>query len=569
MAINLLRSPRECRFYPHESVCGAGVGPGTYEVRTAIPGTIEEGCVPFSSLQDKIPPNRSTAAMTPGPGAYEIIVEEPGPRKKRLPEAQFRSKSARIGPGKTGANIFSESDLVRNPGVGTYSLDAPWAEPVGTVPKRSAPVLELTKTQASIPGARVVLKDEEDEGKEENFDMAPLAEPKTRAANFHVSASNRKIFEPSCHIENKLPSRVNPGPGAYKSNDLETFGMGQKSVFVSKTLMCHQRVSEPPPELPLQASLRKKLDDGPAAANMFDSQVQRNCWARNLDQPFKDSYAVRCVPGPGTYYSGEEPERVEPVRKKVHGIHHPNIKIALNEITGPLHAFNTTDIRPCNKTQKSEFPPPGAYNIDQQVGASMNAVIQEKALVGKKGVFGTTADRFFRSQFDGVKKLFNATGGVDIRSYDLQEKPVKEDPNKSSVMFQSATKRFEEDETEEPTKPGRAPRHQYPGPQHYHPDIDINYRSPFRHPRTEHLSFGSSKARFDAKEVFNGVQYSHIPGPGEYNLHSKKKAPGGVGIRSKRMGSTTLGATKETVGPGSYEIMGSMMKKSFNVSGRA
>merc|ERR1719318_1160663 len=101
---------------------------------------------------------------------------------------------------------------------------------------------------------------------------------------------------------------------------------------------------------------------------------------------------------------------------------------------------------------------------------------------------------------------------------------------------------------------------------HYFPEKDINYRSPFRHPRTAHLSFGSGRSRFSTRGVFNGLQHTVHPGPGEYAAHKHGKTKGAAKTHAKRMSGSTLGSTTKNVGPGTYELCRSMMKKTFNVT---
>merc|ERR1719161_1167587 len=136
-------------------------------------------------------------------------------------------------------------------------------------------------------------------------------------------------------------------------------------------------------------------------------------------------------------------------------------------------------------------------------------------------------------------------------------------------MFQSSNDRF---------KPEKVPREVYhnvldktkrPGPTHYENNKIVNYRSPFRHPRTAHLSFTSSKNRFDTKEIFHGQRYNLNPGPGEYEtLKRSKSLPGAAGTRSQRLEGNGNKTMKE-VGPGSYNIEGTMLKKTFNVTTEA
>merc|ERR1719343_621175 len=68
-----------------------------------------------------------------------------------------------------------------------------------------------------------------------------------------------------------------------------------------------------------------------------------------------------------------------------------------------------------------------------------------------------------------------------------------------------------------------------PAPGEYNIEKEPNYKSPFRHPRQEHLSFGSCKQRFESgQELFNGHTPALTnPGPGEYEAPRRAK-PGGA-----------------------------------------
>lgn len=211
-------------------------------------------------------------------------------------------------------------------------------------------------------------------------------------------------------------------------------------------------------------------------------------------------------------------------------------------------------------------------------------------MVGKKGIFGSTADRFFSSQFTGSKSSVN--GNYDQRNYDPEDHSGQRDDFSRRPTMDSTSKRFLDDEdldppisTDSPAQTTRTKIH-LPGPTHYTPEMDIDYRSPFRHARTEHLSFGSGKPRFDPKDCFYGILHnSNRPGPGDYNtgeeiildennnnnnkkcLSSKKKVKGGSCTQARRLLSTVpIGSTLKDVGPGSYEVTGTMMKKTFNVT---
>merc|ERR1711920_802565 len=83
----------------------------------------------------------------------------------------------------------------------------------------------------------------------------------------------------------------------------------------------------------------------------FGGMSERVGWARPMNQPYKDPYHLRNVPGPGHYPDApsafppdpkkKEAEKALPdaKKKKYHGIHHPTLEMALQEAQGPLQAF--------------------------------------------------------------------------------------------------------------------------------------------------------------------------------------------------------------------------------------
>merc|ERR1711956_209092 len=102
-----------------------------------------------------------------------------------------------------------------------------------------------------------------------------------------------------------------------------------------------------------------------------------------------------------------------------------------------------------------------------------------------------------------------------------------------------------------------------------------NYISQDRHPRRDHLSFGSGRARFDEgrqqEDVFFGhQQFATIPGPGAYQPKSARDRVVGASAAKALRPPNRVGATTEAVGPGSYSnIETHMLKKTYNISTHA
>merc|ERR1711988_772922 len=107
---------------------------------------------------------------------------------------------------------------------------------------------------------------------------------------------------------------------------------------------------------------------------------------------------------------------------------------------------------------------------------------------------------------------------------------------------------------------------QKPEPGTYEPFDKVNYRSPFRRPKNDHLSFGSSASRWNPNETFVGQKFAANPGPGEYDpALAVGNIPGGAKTTTQR----GAGEVKhQGLGPGVYNVHGSTMHRmTYNVSG--
>jgi len=95
----------------------------------------------------------------------------------------------------------------------------------------------------------------------------------------------------------------------------------------------------------------------------------------------------------------------------------------------------------------------------------------------------------------------------------------------------------------------------------YEVDHRPDYRSKLRRFKTEHLSFGSGKDRWNPKEVFIGQTYHLAPGPGEYEpkLHGAKA----MSIMSTE--DRNLDPKQVKDGPETYLKHGTFIKKTYNV----
>lgn len=234
----------------------------------------------------------------------------------------------------------------------------------------------------------------------------------------------------------------------------------------------------------------------------------------------------------------------------------------LQESSEPVPAFSSTADR--WKKRDADTLGPGQYNHTESMDCSMGSRLKQRAAVGKMGVFGSRNDRFHRSAFTPK------TDTIDPGRYDMFVHGRCDEAPRS--MFQSTSERFESS-TEPAERPERMirpspplPKKQpTPGPGSYnHRHVEtVNYRSPFRHPRNEHVTFGTATDRFDLT-----APGRLEPGPGEYQpgVRRTRSLPGFAQVRSNRNLTAPANSTKPDLGPGSYEVTSSLLKKTFNVS---
>lgn len=429
------------------------------------------------------------------------------------------------------------------------------------------------------------------------YDIIQKCEP---IVSFHSPSKEkfRHLFEHSGAIDCKMAPNDIPGPGAYDDPSLiqeNASSRGAANKFNSKTpgsgmakIADPNRMNPGPGAYDVVADLDRTaahIKDRNTALGAdryrFGSMTERIGWARDISQPFKDAYNVRSVPGPG-YYPDSNSQFKDPRRddaKKVmpgaqkkhyHGVHHPTIVLALQEAEGPLSAFNTTDDRPCNKETESATPSPDTYNRESSKGQSMVSSLREKAKVGRKGVFGTCADRFHGSPLAGRNDLPDPSfdgGGANMGSEGASTEI------KSS--FQSTSPRVAESAGPKDVETVKVGRFQTPAPGTYTINLQPNYRSPYRLPKAEHLSFGSGKSRFTEKQdLFTQFQLdADNPPPGAYKLKKSEylnRVQGAPDLKDKRRPLQLTGTTDQ-VGPGSYEGVNksTLLKKTHNVTTQA
>merc|ERR1719215_1290270 len=141
------------------------------------------------------------------------------------------------------------------------------------------------------------------------------------------------------------------------------------------------------------------------------------------------------------------------------------------------------------------------------MGQSMQAKLREPIKIGKNGVFGSQSERICQIGVNPNKGASEPGPGehqnIEKRG-DLAGRLKGE-----SNSFKSGQSRLPRNPMED-----KSPK---PCPGSYEAFDKVNYRSPFRQPKNNHLSFGSSAGRWNPNETFSGQKYMDFPGQGAHD----------------------------------------------------
>lgn len=574
---------------------GNAVGPGSYvEHKSWATALADEPVTAFHTRikTKEIRPHvgkLSDAWANPGPGAYAPARSSPA----RGGHSALRSGAPQISPiiENVGASEFLPSTNRDNPGPADYAVphcgsphpihaaaDRSWKE---GAPQGEKVKLAAAKSHPSIPAEVRETKLMRYTGREDHQDaIGPADYPvhnvsvesvtrrEPRDANFHSSDSVRKLWEPSCSIENVLPDRINPAPGTYKvTKQLTkgtscTFTSGAERPCLDKDPPSKLQVPGPGSYTADTLAVREEPLPDPS---LRSSSERRGCFRPALDMPYTDPDNVHHVPGPGAYNqlspafaTGRRARSTsEPSRRRFHGVHQPAQLTALRGTDGKqLCGFASSDDRPVLKEDVQTTPSPGAYGT----GRTLASDVTGRETIGRKGVFGSTADRA-----SGWALAAHSEGGEPAGYKPRRKTQVSQ--AKTYSPFVSEAPRFAD---EKPVGNPIVDWHGTPSPGQYESNKIPDYRSPFRQGKTHHLSFGASGSRPDATS-----STSMTPCPGEYNPVKKAaRAKGAAKCTSDRRLAPAL--SMETLkrpdrnagvtGPGSYNIVGTMLPITFNVS---
>lgn len=222
-----------------------------------------------------------------------------------------------------------------------------------------------------------------------------------------------------------------------------------------------------------------------------------------------------------------------------------------------LWGFDASDERACNKPDRDNGVPSLAYNIEESMGQSMQSGRnRESAKLGKKGVFGSQANR--SDGFALNPPTGECPGPGQHQNLESRDGFYRLKGNPTDTSFRSGVERLPRDPMEDKT--------QKPSPGSYEAFDKVNYRNKFRQVKSDHLSFGSSASRWSPTEVACGVKFSPNPGPGVYDQKLMAgHIAGGAISNDKRRG---MGRDASGDAPKLYNVHGSTMHRTtYNVSG--
>lgn len=499
--------------------------------------------VPFQSL-DKRPFQMDKVSQEPGPDAYNVrraasspaLVEGPLDGPRHVSRSAFRACSPRISviqhvPGSTEHMAGS---ILHNPGPGAYSI----SDAIGTHPISFGNSLPRSAPQDPIgPGHY-----------HKETDLT------RRTTNFHSSDSQRHVFEPSVSVDNTMPSPRNPAPSTYYPAVL--WRNGVVSSFRSETARGedYETSSPGPAAYPSEeegtASFSELESDSLLASSGFRSMSLRKSFTETGIKPF---------PGPAYYQRDPKAAssfQMSNVRsrsatdvlgtKTFHAVHNPQMKDKLRETGGsPLCGFRSTKERFAQDIEKVEVS-----GMDGPNGISLSSNLKQRAShFGKHGAFGTSeSDKMHHSPFDVAEKCGADPGAFQHVSVELPSATVTHN------AFRSSSARLLPDPVEWA---------QDPSPCHYDQLHQAVYRSQTQTGNTDDVCFGVKQRRFCALPD-NGV-----PGPGGYEPLLAPSSERGLALSSvSRLPPPPKNADASggVVGPGTYPVKNTWLRKTHNVS---
>eukprot|EP00929_Paragymnodinium_shiwhaense_P110373 TRINITY_DN7732_c0_g1_i1.p1 TRINITY_DN7732_c0_g1~~TRINITY_DN7732_c0_g1_i1.p1 ORF type:complete len:769 (-),score=146.49 TRINITY_DN7732_c0_g1_i1:176-2482(-) len=513
-------------------------------------------------------------------------------------KSSFSATGNRLGAWIYGGT-FVASTTKDNPAPGTYKPkvdhrcipDTFHGDSKAEHEKMAVPLLGSSQSAPTIPQQRDASKFRYTGRKTDtlapcDYEQDGIANPCTvvrkgvRSTDFAASESERRLLPPPTSIDYTLPSPDNPDPGEYKVRSKLTRGTeaGFRSTMPRIAYARDEGLPGPghyptkgmagtwPPPAEGPEPDPPKMGSGMASTT---SRSPPSWWRPDGRGPPLITPDYLKMPGPGAFHDpkafGKSARKLrhrcrssgdEVVGRMFHAVHEPNLISNLRRSNGAqVCGFNSTSVRDAAKPiKKDPNCGPGDYDLDAAMGQSIMAKVRSREGVGKKGAFGSCADRYEGSAF----KVKNDNPAPGSYSLDQQQSstPIQ------GVATQKGMSTFRSQEEQRPvqkktgnvhTGPGQYEQIAFPG--------KINYRSKVNPGKTEHVAFGMSHDRWDPN-AYNTIG----PDPGNYTLPSSL---GSKGLAISTDSKTAKTRVDNDVGPGTYEVRKSLLKGTFNVAHKA
>lgn len=536
--VTLCRASRNTEYWQMSTP--QAVGPGSYS-SSPLRKALDYTAAPFSSMTARplsshaLAQTRGSQGETPGPGSYEAAVRYQS-RSGSKGSNSFVSAESRMAPNAPGSTVFAFPSSILNPGPGAYNLAKGLAKKKQSGREKPRPLLfELNSGPPSIPPQ--LGTEPTNVGPGQYSPSHACVKPKPASTDFSHSKDIRRLWEPSNSPFNRQPSRSNPGPGSYEGSILSEPESSSGNVsFISKVRRQKKAVDRSPGPGVYEVTQRTEFDLVQRPG--FGGKVQRGeTWSHDIVSPYTKPERGK-YPGVGTYDIDDLHRKAKESKRR---------SLLYTLVPPPPKApFLTDQQRDCLVPLRIGLQPgPGAYDPAAQPDTQSHNL---QVSLGKV-TFASKQDRF-------RKQVFQAREGPAPGQYQAsEERPTGK---ATDPAFKSRTSRFPREGREGPsvgayemrgewrTKQSRAEDYQ-----HVMPGV----------------SFESSSLRFDSTSPISGKK-DLLPGPGQY-LNSSLPLSKGAGMaKSKRFQGfavyQAVGVTAPAVGPGRYDLQGSLLRKSFN-----
>jgi hypothetical protein len=549
------RAPRDTSL--SRSTTDANVGPGSYGGPDVY--TVNHGYAPFGGTDTRSMRLTASKDVTPGPGSYHSQKEQ---ARQLAASSSFVSQEKRFQERTEGNNDA--------PGPGSYNPPSKWGKNsshrppnagggnesggggqvswvrVATVP--SVPTRDQSYGyEESDRGELIQQKPPEGQysGKGRDIVGPGHYDPSVEFLGTMKNSRSAPAFGKSRSSRSKVSGSNNPGPGTYNSSITIRDPQDKKpsAAFVSKVRRPYEVdpsedvMTAPGPGAynPMLGSMTRPYV--PETLQFFGSTTKRPWDNAREGRRSRSSQS----PGPGSYKN-----TLTAFPKK-----------AILSMTEAAPFSTTAGRFAGNSTvDREEKPGPGSYAVD----TAMSLVTElKKKPVGRRGVFGTTADRWNAAEptaeMPGPGTYAEEVEGAASGSSKEREKEKGKRVGKPLSSFASRTVRGDKQKESAPP----------PGAYEVPSAFSSSTRKKYAGGKVNAV-FNTSSERLGGNSVL-GQRPTNTPGPGEYG----NVVPTSKKHFSKAKSQTTaprFGSTRpaRVPGPGQYSHAVPLVKKSFNIT---